>query len=273
MASSVVFPLHWTSIFQSPSAASAPSAAEQPRLGVDFVQASAPEVSIPLVFSSSAAAEGPDADVVTIRQNLSTFGIAGVVWDCARALVAFGQRQPSLLAHKRVLELGAGTGAVGLALALSVDGGLASLVLTDLEAVVPLTADNVRSTALCHARLRDLLARNALTTLSFCWGDALPQCVVDATADVVLCSDCLYEPSQYANLLASLLALTNWQADDGTRPVIVLIAYKQRMPVRERAFFESAVAFFDVAVARVDSAASRDGVFVCQLTRSSALPT
>lgn len=147
-------------------------------------------------------------------------------------LVAFVQRhQPSLLSHKRVVELGAGTGAVGLALALSVDGGLASLVLTDLEAVVALTADNVRSTARRHARLRELLARDALTTLSFSWGDPLPKCVADMNADVMLCSDCLYEPTEYANLLTSLLALTDRQAADRSRPPVVLIAYKQRLPL------------------------------------------
>lgn len=49
--------------------------------------------------------------------------------------------------------------------------------------------------------------------------------ILDANADVVLCSDCLYEPSQYAKLLSSLLALTA-----GAYPPVVLIAYKQRMP-------------------------------------------
>lgn len=73
-----------------------------------------------------------------------------------------------MLAHKRVLELGAGTGAVGLALALST-GDLASLLLTDLEAVVPLTADNVRFAASRHAKLRDLAARGALNAQAYCW--------------------------------------------------------------------------------------------------------
>lgn len=55
-------------------------------------------------------------------------------------------------------------------------------------------------------------------------GDALSD---ELAAEVVLASDCLYEPSQYAYLLTSLLALTNRPS---ARPVTVVLAYKQRLP-------------------------------------------
>lgn len=111
-------------------------------------------------------------------------------------------------------------------------------------------------------------------------------------ADVVLCSDCLYEPSLYSNLLASLLALSSsrspphrekvgkQQQDESTgSSPIIFIAYKQRIPEyvstddpccmlilfvthrahthtcndrRERAFFESASEFFEISVEIVD---------------------
>lgn len=79
--SATPFPLHWTRMFLS---ASATSAAAHPRLGVDFVQASASEVSIPLIPTVGHASAADRAEVVVIRQDLSKFGIAGVVWDCVR---------------------------------------------------------------------------------------------------------------------------------------------------------------------------------------------
>lgn len=89
------------------------------------------------------------------------------------------QQRPTLLAKKRLLELGAGTGVVGLALAAASkhnggDGdvecaGPAALLLTDLADVVPLTDANMRSAAQHHPSLRRMLERGDLATRAYCW--------------------------------------------------------------------------------------------------------
>jgi len=52
----------------------------------------------------------------------------------ARAMASFLEAEPQLVAHRHVLELGAGPGAVGLALASVCD--VSSLLLSDLDSVV-----------------------------------------------------------------------------------------------------------------------------------------
>uniref|UniRef100_K3WN09 Uncharacterized protein n=1 Tax=Globisporangium ultimum (strain ATCC 200006 / CBS 805.95 / DAOM BR144) TaxID=431595 RepID=K3WN09_GLOUD len=135
-----------------------------------------------------------------------------------------------LLAKKRIVELGAGTGAVGLALALlhdADDDSVDALVLTDLETVVLLTTRNVHATAREHPRVRVMLERGAIATQAYCWGDDVVNTPLLGFADAVVVSDCLYEPSLYGDLLKSLLALTDRSAAKGKEPVVFL-AYKQR---------------------------------------------
>ncbi|NWH81896.1 MT21D methyltransferase, partial [Piaya cayana] len=66
-------------------------------------------------------------------------GEGGVVWDAALVLAKFLERGAPPLARRRVLELGAGTGAVGImAAALG-----ANVTLTDLEELQELLAVNI----------------------------------------------------------------------------------------------------------------------------------
>ena len=64
----------------------------------------------------------------------------------------FVAAHPECIRHKTVIELGAGTGVVGLAAACL---GAASVVLTDLPTLVPLMSANIKLAGLegtCSAR-------------------------------------------------------------------------------------------------------------------------
>jgi predicted nicotinamide N-methyase len=122
---------------------------------------------------------------------------------------------------KRVVELGAGTGAVGLSLALT--GSPRSVILTDLPSVLPLTARNLASAALEHPLLADMAGKALLEVQMHQWGTEIQLDPVD----VVLCSDCLYEPAVYDDLLQSLCALTQSATSNAA---VVYIAYKPRHP-------------------------------------------
>ncbi|RLN90363.1 hypothetical protein BBJ28_00023143 [Nothophytophthora sp. Chile5] len=214
--------LSWEALFAQP--ASSEGQATGPRLGVNYVQASAPFTSIDL----------PDASALSIDQDLAKYGIAG-----ARAMVSFFQSEPQLVANQHVLELGAGPGAVGLALAAS-GSGVASLLLTDLAHVVPLTRENARSAGLQHAAIAAMLSGSCrLDVRELCWGEPLDAGIAARPVDVVVASDCLYESTAHSALLSTLLELTDPSrqapqptdaAASGRRHGIAFLAYKQRMP-------------------------------------------
>ncbi|DAZ92552.1 TPA: hypothetical protein N0F65_012782 [Lagenidium giganteum] len=230
-----------------------------PGLGVSFVQANAAETAVVL----------SDGHSLALNQQLSTHGIAGVVWNCARAMIEFLQHQVGAeeLRGKRVVELGAGTGAVGLALALHAP--LESLVLTDLVNVTALLEQNVRRAAKDHKAIDHLAGRDRLQVVTYCWGTPAATKSALLGNDVILCSDCLYEPSLYQDLLSSLIELTKSSAT-------VFLAYKQRHPERERAFFTAASSTFSISVMAQDDQITaqewlNDSIFICRLHR--ILPT
>ena len=111
--------------------------------------------------SASASEQGSAREVsvslrgaaVTVAQDPLAGGHHGTVWDGARALLALidaSPRRADALRGRRVLEVGAGTGVLGLALARALG---CAVVLTDLPAAVPaLRANAARNYA--GARVR-----------------------------------------------------------------------------------------------------------------------
>lgn len=81
--------------------------------------------------------------------------------------MAFLIEHPGLFAHGHALELGAGSGAVGLALAAA--DVVNSVTLTDLEAVLPLTRENVAFASRQSAEVATMVDAGRLITRPFCW--------------------------------------------------------------------------------------------------------
>ncbi|XP_064494774.1 EEF1A lysine methyltransferase 3-like [Pseudopipra pipra] len=71
-------------------------------------------------------------------------GTAGNVWEAALSLCRFLGEQRLDLGGRRVLELGAGTGIVGIFAAMLGAGGGAEVTLTDRPAALPQLRENVR---------------------------------------------------------------------------------------------------------------------------------
>ncbi|KAG7380072.1 hypothetical protein PHYPSEUDO_007818 [Phytophthora pseudosyringae] len=249
------------------------SSSTGPKLGVNYVQASAPSTTLELRAASSS---------LVVGQDLAKHGIAGVVWNCARAMVSFFEAEPQLAAHRHVLELGAGPGAVGLALASACK--VSSLLLTDLESVVPLIRSNARSAAQHHDSIATLTASNRLDIRALCWGEPLDDTIARRPVDVVVASDCTYDSASHSALLATLLELTGTSSisEQAQRHPVVLLAYKQRMPGKEHVFFTSAAMHFDIAVYSSDSSTSStsnsnnfgsaiefydEAIYICKLER------
>lgn len=113
-------------------------------------------------------------------------GTGALVWDCARVMIRWLETQKNDLNRphhtpRHILELGSGTGAVGLSVMAL---GLAERVtLTDIKALLELLEDNADRNADAFGYCRD---RVAVADLS--WGDTLPE---GGPYDLILACDCV----------------------------------------------------------------------------------
>ncbi|KAJ8604537.1 hypothetical protein CTAYLR_000971 [Chrysophaeum taylorii] len=159
---------------------------------------------------------------VLVAEAPGTLGIGGKLWDAAVALLAALETTDSVR-DKTVLELGAGTGAVGLA---CVRLGAARVLLTDHRDVVPLLALNARLNNLgpptVEAIELDWTRENLPSTTTF------PEAI-----DVILLSDVVYDPTLHEPLLKTLERLFRT-----FQPSLVLLAHRHRNP-RDANFFNS----------------------------------
>ena len=154
-----------------------------------------------------------------INQRFDTLG--GAIWDCAMVLSKFLEKkyEATFWKGKKVLELGAGTGFVGLSTALSG----AVVTLTDLETVLlEHMNDNIK-------RNKKNINQNNVTVTKHEWGNvseikqlqqALPQ------VDVLLASDA-WPPE--APLVDSMRALCGEQT-------VIYMCYQRRDKVPEDMF-------------------------------------
>ncbi|CAN0068439.1 unnamed protein product, partial [Laminaria digitata] len=122
-------------------------------------------------------------------------------------LAEFLGRHRHLVSGKRVLDLGTGTGIAGLAAAQC---GARKVIMTDHPALGPLVQSNVeRNEGVSGSRV-------TFTPLS--WKVESPD---DDPFDLVLASDCLYDPAMFSAFRQALVAFC------GPRTVL-LMTYKRR---------------------------------------------
>ena len=200
---------------------------------------------------------------------------ASTVWDAGIVLAAMVYEQWMLSdgarrtaeedatdrSKRRCLDLGSGTGIVGLAAAAC--GGLSQVVLTDMPSVVPLLEHNVERnrSALVHD------GRCGLETVSLRWDDAAELRSVAALGpyELIVGGDLLYRPQVVEPLLAALRALV------GRRTTVLLAASLQHSPETIDLFVDAA-ATAGFAVERLGTGcqsadAQSDEVKLLRLTR------
>lgn len=235
-------------------------------LGVDFLRADKPHIDlwmdasdkVDLVGASLRLGENVVA-TVRIHQSLKRLGIGAVVWDCALNLCRVMHSLPEFhrsspcggnnhyscphrnIRSMRVLDLGSGTGIVGLVASIL---GAGEVILSDIPEIVPLIEKNLQQ----NGAILSLLQRHGagrVRSLSLPWGQLLLNDDGDSassnsdrgrerglstTVDLVFASDCLYDSTFFDDLLDTLLRVTHQGS-------IVYFAYQVRHPAREHDFF------------------------------------
>lgn len=149
-------------------------------------------------------------------------GTGGAVWPAAETLCQWLLEEQRLVQGASVLELGSGTGAVGI---FAAGCGASHVLLTDGdESLVSLAAENAQNN-------RALLPDANVNSRRYRWGSTVDG--LGGPFDLCLCSDITYEPGYHAPLIKTLSLLLEAPAEaDGGReqrpPPRVLLAHTHR---------------------------------------------
>ncbi|KAK9249310.1 putative methyltransferase-domain-containing protein [Lipomyces tetrasporus] len=182
--------------------------------------------------------------IVKIKHDGGAAGCGGKVWPAGELLSRYlisARDNETYLAHEalwkesakrkiKIIELGSGTGLVGLAMGKAYslatkdcaveDAGL-HIVVTDQANMLSLMEDNIELN-----QLEETVSAEVLD-----WGTDLPDNYINPCPDVILAADCVYFEPAFPLLEKTLLDLTG----DNT---LVLMSYKRRRKADNR-FFQS----------------------------------
>ncbi|KAB8199676.1 putative methyltransferase-domain-containing protein [Aspergillus parasiticus] len=132
-------------------------------------------------------------DPLIIKEDLKE-GCGGQLWPAGMVLARYLLHQHrSDFNNKTIVELGAGGGLVGLAVARGCDIGSSSVYITDQAPMLPLMEANIK--------LNNVSSRVAATVLN--WGESLPDCIPKHPA-IVLAADCVYFEPAFPLLISTL---------------------------------------------------------------------
>ncbi|KFK28329.1 hypothetical protein AALP_AA8G501800 [Arabis alpina] len=172
----------------------------------------------------------------------------------AATLSSLKSNGPDSSSSINILELGSGTGIVGIAAAITLS---ANVTVTDLPHVL----DNLTFNADANA---EIVARfgGKVHVAPLRWGEADDVEVLGGNVDLVIASDVVYHDHLYEPLLKTLRLIITKMQLEGKR-LVFLMAHLRRWK-KETVFFKKARKIFDVDVIHSDvpQEGSRIGVMV-----------
>ncbi|KAG1052068.1 hypothetical protein G6F43_005775 [Rhizopus delemar] len=156
-------------------------------------------------------------------------GCGGMIWEAANVMIEYfiwkQKESEDFLTNKTVIELGSGTGLVGLTIA-KIYSKVNKVILTDQLPMMNLMLENIKLNKLGHLVQAEILN----------WGEEIPN-ELSSNVDVILASDCVYLEIAFIPLIETLLALS-------TKDTLIYLAYKKRRKADKR-FFQLAKKKFE----------------------------
>ncbi|KAI9261912.1 putative methyltransferase-domain-containing protein [Helicostylum pulchrum] len=167
---------------------------------------------------------------ILLSQDLSS-GCGGKIWECTQIILEYlawkrEQSQHALFKDQTIVEIGAGTGLVGLAVA-KLCPDIKQMVITDQINMMNLMQENIKLNHL------DALVKAKVLN----WGEKIEQPEL-SNADVILASDCVYHEEAFPVLVDTFLSLTT------NEKTIIYLAYRKRRNADKR-FFQLAKKKFE----------------------------
>ncbi|KAF9076505.1 putative methyltransferase-domain-containing protein [Rhodocollybia butyracea] len=151
---------------------------------------------------------------ISLRLDASP-GCGGIVWPAGQILSNYLiKKGPAYLQGKRVVELGSGTGLVGLTAASL---GANKVWITDQKPLLNIMQQNLSMNS---------LERNC-SVAELDWGTSIPHMI--SPPDLILAADCVYFEPAFALLVQTLDALATKETD-------ILFCYKKRRKADKRFF-------------------------------------
>jgi predicted nicotinamide N-methyase len=127
------------------------------------------------------------------------WGIYSCIWDGGLGLIAYLRKNPALSKNALVIDLGSGTGVVGLGAAAI---GFTNVVVTDLREALDLMIENARLNPKFNVSVEEIT-----------WGEPLSESVkqrISSTSEIVLVgADIVYRQNLFDPLLTTLEMLWN----------------------------------------------------------------
>ncbi|CAO0790811.1 unnamed protein product [Mucor circinelloides] len=166
------------------------------------------------------------SDPILLAQDMSG-GCGGKIWKCANVMIDYfiwknDQLNGTLFKDQKIVEIGSGTGLVGLAVA-KLCPGIKQMVITDQLPMMGLMQENIKLNHLEQSVTADILN----------WGEVIPDISQVLNADVILASDCIYLEMAFIPLLETFFALTNKPTS------IIYLTYRKRRNA-DKLFFQAA---------------------------------
>ncbi|KAE9377974.1 hypothetical protein N431DRAFT_500704 [Stipitochalara longipes BDJ] len=187
-----------------------------------------------------------------LREDLKT-GCGGQLWPAGMVLAQQMLRyHRDSLVDSRILELGAGGGLVGLAVAMGCRIEH-PIYVTDQENMFELMGKNIS--------LNGLESRVKAFVLN--WGEALPAEILKEKPDVILAADCVYFEPAFPLLLSTLTDLLNL-----CKEAVIYFCFKKRRRA-DMQFMKSAKKIFVVEEIKDEDREtfSREGLFLYTFKR------
>lgn len=189
--------------------------------------------------------ENKPNETITILQDPSGVlhgGIGATVWDCALALAKMLEKQaalsdsslwPKISKSKRILELGAGTGILGLVMTSLLDHqSTTELVLTDQKCALELLRHNIND---FQKRIASTQVTIRVQELDWTSSDSISS--FKEPFDTILIADCVHWPELFSPLVNVLRQLTHTSST-------IILGYERRDFSTEVDFFREFGEYF-----------------------------